>query len=169
MNVDEFSDDIEYLMAALTKSAFQDTTDTNQEDSTKHDLAAPDQAYCEKASRLEKLSFTATRSLGGYLDYDRWPDRERFLELDAALLRRRLKGHTASNLPAQRPVTRRCVARHADGTRCVGKFEPTADYAGARCPEHRNLLYGSRLCVIGPRNGPTESTPWTPLSDARPA
>jgi hypothetical protein len=34
---------------------------------------------------LEKLPPGPTRSLGGYFDYELWPDCERFLELDRAL------------------------------------------------------------------------------------
>ena len=35
--------------------------------------------------RLRKLPPSPSRSLGGYLDYEGWPDRERFMELDRAL------------------------------------------------------------------------------------
>jgi hypothetical protein len=35
--------------------------------------------------RLRKLPPGPSRSLGGYLDYEGWPDRERFMELDRAL------------------------------------------------------------------------------------
>src|SRR5580658_3414955 len=37
------------------------------------------------APRLRKLPPGPFRSLGGYLDYEEWPDRERFMELDRAL------------------------------------------------------------------------------------
>ena len=36
-----------------------------------------------------KLPAGPWRSLGGYMDYSGWEDRERFLELDAAIARRR--------------------------------------------------------------------------------
>jgi hypothetical protein len=38
---------------------------------------------------LQKVQPGPWRSLGGYLDYSHWEDRERFLELDAAIARAR--------------------------------------------------------------------------------
>jgi hypothetical protein len=39
-------------------------------------------------SRLTKLASSPFRSLGGYLNYEGWSDRGRFMELDEALRRR---------------------------------------------------------------------------------
>ena len=36
-------------------------------------------------SRLPKMPPDPDRSLGGYLNYSGWPDRERFMELDRAI------------------------------------------------------------------------------------
>jgi hypothetical protein len=38
--------------------------------------------------RLRRLPPSPSRSLGGYLDYAGWPDRERFMELDLTLKRK---------------------------------------------------------------------------------
>ncbi len=43
------------------------------------------------APPLEKLPPSRWRSLGGYLNYAEWPERERFAELDRALKARRDK------------------------------------------------------------------------------
>jgi hypothetical protein len=39
----------------------------------------------EPPSTLVRLPHLPWRSLGGYLNYEEWPERERFLELDQAL------------------------------------------------------------------------------------
>jgi hypothetical protein len=39
--------------------------------------------------KLQKLSPSPCRSLGGYLDYSEWNDRTRFMELDSAIMARR--------------------------------------------------------------------------------
>lgn len=102
----------------------------------------------EEVRPLQKLPPSPTRSLGGYLDYDGWRDCERFIELDAALLRR-ARG-VRSDAPAAPPSTRRCTARRADGSRCVNVVEPTADYAGARCSDHRNHFRGQPTSATQP-------------------
>lgn len=147
MNLDKM-DEIECLLGELTKSVFQEVRDTAPEVGTENDLAARDEAH-EEASRPEKLSFTPTRSLGGYLDYDGWPDCERFLELDEALLRRsRIRGtadqQPIANRAAEQQIIRRCTAKHTDGSRCPNTFERTRTYTGSRCRDHRHL-YGLNM------------------------
>ena len=44
-----------------------------------------DDVDIEATSRLSELPPGPWRSLGGYLDYSIWADRERFLELDSAI------------------------------------------------------------------------------------
>ena len=51
--------------------------------------ADPVEQGVETVSRLRRLPPGPFRSLGEYLDYSGWPDRERFLELDRALKARR--------------------------------------------------------------------------------
>ena len=40
-----------------------------------------------RTCRLKKLPTSPFRSVGGYLNYARWPDRQRFMELDRAIKR----------------------------------------------------------------------------------
>jgi len=57
------------------------------EPSEKAGLAPPQsglESAC-KTSRLEKLPNCPFRSVGGYLNYAGWPDRQRFMELDRAI------------------------------------------------------------------------------------
>lgn len=48
-------------------------------------MADPAEENAEAVSRLRRLPPGPFRSLGGFLDYSNWPDRDRFLELDRAL------------------------------------------------------------------------------------
>jgi len=45
--------------------------------------------------RLRKLPPGPSRSLGGYLDYEGWPDRDRFMELDRALRQAARERHSS--------------------------------------------------------------------------
>lgn len=117
-------------------------------------LAAPTDATSPREVRnaeavefvpLQKLPPSPTRSLGGYFDYGEWPDCERFIELDIALLHRsrttRLVSQARANAPGshcRRPAPR-CTAKRADGSRCEHRVEPTAEYTGGRCAHHRYL------------------------------
>jgi hypothetical protein len=67
---------------------------------------APLQSVETGESRLQKLPPTQFRSLGGYLDYDDWKDRERFMELDRAI---------NALPPHQREVSRYCHVKHSVG------------------------------------------------------
>jgi hypothetical protein len=70
------------------------------------ELTAPDNLESAPLQSAEadefsssKLPPTQFRSLGGYLDYDGWEDRERFMELDRAI---------RALAPHQREVSRYC-------------------------------------------------------------
>jgi hypothetical protein len=58
--------------------------------------------------QLQKLSPTPWLSLGEYLDYSDWEDRERFMELDRAI---------GALAPHQREVARYCRASRIDTQR----------------------------------------------------
>ena len=83
----------------------------------------------------QKLPPGPFRSLGGYLDYSDWPERERFLELDRIL-------RTIEPEPSgwedwkDLPPLRRCTSL-VEGIRCPNRFRPTAEYQGLKCDEHR--------------------------------
>jgi hypothetical protein len=55
----------------------------------------------EAVSRLRRLPPGPFRSLGGFLDYAEWPDRDRFLELDRSLRARRQLIAMRHNAPEQ--------------------------------------------------------------------
>jgi hypothetical protein len=73
------------------------------------------------------------RSLGRFLDYTDWPDRDRFLELDRAIDRA-----IRSEASAQEAlVVRRCLEQMPDGSLCLDRFRPSGEYSGFRCKKHR--------------------------------
>jgi hypothetical protein len=57
-------------------------------------------ADIEAISRLRRLPPGPWRSLGRYLDYTNWPERDRFLELDRAIARMRLESDCTSSRAA---------------------------------------------------------------------
>jgi hypothetical protein len=107
---------------------------------------------------LEKLPPGPWRSLGGYLDYAQWEDRERFLQLDLAIQsemhRMAVIQTEMSHAEATRTGTllallsfpprmsRRCRAKLPHRGNCNETFYLTADYRGWRCASHRDPSAG---------------------------
>jgi len=93
-------------------------------------------------SRLRKQQPGPYRSLGGYLDYAEWPDRERFMGLDCAIRsqvqeRHNTDNHTDSDDPQVLLPLRRCSAALANGWQCKNKFRITLDDTDSKCERHR--------------------------------
>ena len=99
------SDDISQLAREIRNGMFQEllSGQVSAEDAERwaaavldsecqHLQALPDtQTTCsaERPESLPKVPPSPWRSLGGYLDYSSWKDRDRFLELDRAIARSR--------------------------------------------------------------------------------
>jgi len=91
-------------------------------------------------SRLRKQPPGPYRSLGGYLDYAKWPDRERFMGLDCAIrsqVQENTDNHTDSDDPQVLLRLQRCSAARANGSRCKNKFRMTPDDTDSKCERHR--------------------------------
>jgi len=88
--------------------------------------------------RLRKLPPGPSRSLGGYLDYEGWPDRERFMELDRALQHAAQErhnsggGHADLDDPQALPAVRQRGATLDEGNRSDSRHYVTADYPEKR-------------------------------------
>jgi hypothetical protein len=96
---------------------------------------------------LKKLPSGPWTSLGGYLDYASWPERDRFLELDRALLvwRENEREDRQSEFARQPREHRRCRAKVEEGGNCNAYFTLTPDYDGWKCERHR-AASGPALC-----------------------
>jgi len=108
--------------------------------SVEPDRSVPD-ADCG-VSRLRKQPPGPYRSLGGYLDYAEWPERERFMGLDCAIRRQvqerhNTDKHTDSDDPQVLLRLQRCLTARANGWQCKSKFRLTADDADSRWERHR--------------------------------
>ena len=105
-------------------------------------LMNPDFVY--QPVPLQKLPLGPYRSLGGFLDYSNWAERDRFLELDLAIQAQSCKEETSEIESAERPRpahgSRRCRAKLAHRMNCNTPFDLTADYDGWRCATHRAAL-----------------------------
>jgi hypothetical protein len=89
---------------------------------------------------LEMLPSNPYRSLGGFLNYAGWPDCDRLMELDRAIQRKAQESaddHLDSDEPEAPPPVLRCSKRLPNGIRCRNRFQPTAEYAGWHCEDHR--------------------------------
>jgi hypothetical protein len=108
-------------------------------------------AAADHPSLMEKLAPGPWRSLGGFLDYSAWPDRDRFLELDLAIHAKACKDEEedvqvvaappAVVYPAVVQPSRRCRAKVAHRANCNEPFALTPDYNGWRCATHRTMVH----------------------------
>ena len=92
--------------------------------------------------RLRKLAPGPSRSLGGYLDYEGWPDRERFMELDRALQhsaqeRHNSGGQVDSDGPQALPAVRKRAATFDEGNCSESGLRLTADHAEKNVEKYR--------------------------------
>ena len=107
----------------------------------------------------------AHRSLGGYLDYTEWPDRERFIGLDCAIRRQVQEGHNTDNHSDSddpqvlRPL-QRCSAALGNTRQCKNKFRMTPPDTNCKAidtePDHRLPMPYLPKCagaVVSTRNG----------------
>jgi len=103
---------------------------------------------------LRKLPPGPWRSMGGYLDYTHWSERERFADLDAAIGGRRRGSAPNDNSLCSR--LRKCRKKIQGGGNCNKFFAVDEDYAGWRCEGHRdseknarptNLVENESCCV----------------------
>lgn len=83
---------------------------------------------------LQKLPPGPWRSLGGYLDYTDWPERDRFAELDQAIQAPWRHSPERYGWVIQ---FRRCRAKTPDGHTCRSFFHTTEQYDGWKCEAHR--------------------------------
>jgi hypothetical protein len=102
-------------------------------------------------SRLRKQPPGPYRSLGGYLDYAEWPDRERFMGLDCAIRRQAEERHNTDNhSDSEDPQVllrlQRCSAARANGWRCKNKFRMAPDDTDSTCERHRTAS-GARAAM----------------------
>src|ERR1700722_15564995 len=97
-------------------------------------------------SPLVKLAPGPWRSLGGYLDYTCWPERERFLELDLAI-KSRQEGLWPLRADGRIPPPRRCRASILDGEHCSAIVTLSEHYDGWKCEAHRPRARGAGLAV----------------------
>jgi hypothetical protein len=99
----------------------------------------------DRVSQLRKQPPSPYRSLGGYLDYAEWPDRERFMVLDCAIQSQAPESHDTDNhtdsddsqvlVPLQR-----CSAVLANGWQCKNKFRMTPDHTDRKCERHLPIV-----------------------------
>lgn len=86
----------------------------------------------EGLSNLQPLPRARWRSLGEHLDYTRWPERERFLELDREIKAApRDPGHQRSEARTQASASSKSP-NHAKGARVgqrIGRIAPKSDEA----------------------------------------
>lgn len=98
---------------------------------------------------LVKLPPCPWRSLGGYLNYENWPERERFAELDLAI-----KSRTDTVLLSREdsPIrrTRRCRAIVPEGGNCNAIVTLGENYDGWKCEAHRKLGRRAHHTVSAP-------------------
>ncbi len=118
--------------------AYQSKTVTGE--SVEPDRSVPDADW--GVSRLRKQPPGPYRSLGGYLDYAEWPERERFMGLDCAIRsqaqdRHNTENHTDSDDPPVLLRLQRCSAALANGWQCKNKFRMTAADIDSKCERHR--------------------------------
>jgi hypothetical protein len=83
---------------------------------------------------LSQLPPGPWRSLGGYLDYSDWPERDRFIELDRAIEAGQGDRPPVHIVPS---ALRRCRAKIADGANCNAYFTVDEGYDGWKCAAHR--------------------------------
>jgi len=93
-------------------------------------------------SQLRKQPPGPYRSLGGYLDYAEWPERERFMGLDCAIRRQAQERNNADNQTDSEDLQvllrlQRCSAALASGWRCKNKFRMTPDDTDTKCKGHQ--------------------------------
>ena len=86
---------------------------------------------------LKKLPPGRWRSLGGYLNYANWSERQRFLELDAAIEALQ----SSQPRPAERLRNnphRSCRMKLLTGEMCRELFWASEEYVGWYCEKHRH-------------------------------
>jgi hypothetical protein len=95
---------------------------------------------------LVKLPPGPWRSLGGYLDYTDWPERERFAELDLAI-KSRADALLPSRVDTGIRTPRRCRAVIPEMGNCNAIVTLGENYDGWKCEAHRKPARGAHRAV----------------------
>jgi hypothetical protein len=102
------------------------------------------------APPLEQTPPGPWRSLGSYLDYTDWPDRERFVELDRSIA-------AGSYGEGPMPRLRRCRAAGPGLDNCNTWFSIDQHYKGWKCEVHRRPVSGIHHTASLPYNLPVRA------------
>lgn len=101
---------------------------------------------CGDRPPLVELPPGPWRSLGGYLDYTDWPERERFMELDLAI-KSRQDGLLPLHAKDRICPSRRCRASIPDRGNCNAIVTRSENYDGWKCEAHRKLARRAHRAV----------------------
>jgi hypothetical protein len=100
------------------------------------------------APALRRLRPNPYRSLGGFLNYEGWPDCERLMELDRAIQSQAQKHDEDwddSENPAAPHRVHRPSAGSVGGTSGKNRFQPTTEYVGSKGGDHRSGSSGRNI------------------------
>jgi hypothetical protein len=122
--------------------------------SSRHPLLAAELVIAEEPGREEEVRAVSLplhqlepgpwRSLGGYLNYTRWPERERFAELDLAI-KVRQEGLSKFNPKNSNRLAQRCRATASDREHSNSIIPAGEQPYSSQCEKHRTKTGGAAL------------------------